>query len=380
MIPYGKHHLEADDIAAVVDVLENQFLTQGQQVPLFEQALVDYTGASHCVAVNSGTSALHIACLAAELGTDDWLWTSPISFVASANCGLYCGAHIDFVDIDPVTRNICPNALADKLATAKQQDKLPKILVVVHFAGLSCEMQRIKQLADQYGVWLIEDAAHGLGGHYQGAAIGSCAYSHMTCLSFHPVKSITTAEGGAVTTNDAYLAKQLALYAKHGVTRDSELMVGESEGPWYYQQVALGYNYRLSDLQAALGISQLKKLSRFIQKRTELAEVYTQAFANTALKLPVVTDGNASAWHIYMIEVPHSRREIFARLQEKGIGVNVHYIPIHLQPYYRQLGFEPGNFPHAEQFYAGAITLPLYPDLTAEQQAYVIDCVKEAIA
>lgn len=382
MIPYGKHQVVDADIAAVVDVLENQFLTQGQMVPAFEQALCDYTQASYCTAVNSGTSGLHVACLALNVGPGDCVWTSPNSFVASANCALYCGADVDFVDINPLTRNLDTDKLATKLANAEREGKLPKALVVVHFAGLSCDMATISALAEQYGVKVIEDAAHGLGGFYQQLPIGSCKYSDVAVLSFHPVKSITTAEGGAVTTNDLTLAERIVLFAKHGVTRDPKKLT-EQQGPWYYQQQELGFNYRLSDIHAALGLSQLKRLDAFITARRTLAHRYHEAFSDLPVQLPIPSGlaTDSSAWHLYMIEILRGDRKIlFEQLHSKGVGVNVHYIPIHLQPYYKNLGFRAGQFPSAERFYQRALTLPLFPDLTTEQQDYVISAVKEVLA
>ncbi|MDN4500888.1 UDP-4-amino-4,6-dideoxy-N-acetyl-beta-L-altrosamine transaminase [Alteromonadaceae bacterium BrNp21-10] len=378
MIPYGKHAVNQTDIDAVVKVLEQQFLTQGEQVPAFEQALATYCQSQYAVAVNSGTSALHIACLAIGVGEGDVVWTSPLSFVASANCALYCGAKVDFVDIDAVTRNLCVDNLAQKLATATQ---LPKALVVVHYAGVSCDMQAISALAKQYGFAVIEDACHGLGGQYQNKPIGSCQYSDMTVLSFHPVKSITTAEGGAVLTNNPELQKQLVLYAKHGITRDESLMQQPSPGDWYYEQIALGFNYRLSDLHAALGISQLNRLDDFIQRRRRLVKNYQQQLQTLPLQLPDMQQVDTSAWHIYTVALKeHDRRQVFNALKAKGIGVNVHYIPIHLQPYYRQLGFKLGDFPIAEGFYHRALTLPLYPDLSDAEQTQVVDVLHEVLS
>jgi UDP-4-amino-4,6-dideoxy-N-acetyl-beta-L-altrosamine transaminase len=380
MIPYGKHLVNEDDVDAVVEVLRNQFLTQGTVVPKFEQALCEYTGANHCVAVNSATSGLHVACLAAGVAAGDSVWTVPNSFVASANCALYCGATIDFVDIDPLTRNIDISALETKLQHAATQNRLPKALIVVHFSGLSCEMQTIQKLTHLYSIVLIEDAAHGLGGSYQQSKIGSCVYSDMSVLSFHPVKSITSAEGGAVLTNQSQLYQKLQLFAKHGVTKDPSQYQGESHGPWYYQQLELGYNYRLSDLHAALGLSQLSKLDVFIQKRSKLAKVYDNALADLPLKLPVEEPQFKSAWHLYMVElIQHDRQHIYQQLHDKGVGVNVHYIPIHLQPYYQQLGFKQGDFPVSEHFYQNALTLPLFPSLTDIEQAKVIAVLHEVL-
>ncbi|PKH99757.1 UDP-4-amino-4,6-dideoxy-N-acetyl-beta-L-altrosamine transaminase [Glaciecola sp. 33A] len=394
MIPYGKHDISGDDIDAVVDVLENHFLTQGSKVPEFEQALCDYTSAQFCTAVNSATSGLHVACLAAGVTHGDIVWTTPNSFVASANCALYCSAKIDFVDMDEHTRNIDIVKLSAKLAYAKQAGQLPKALVVVHFAGFSCDMQVIANLLSGLGIVLIEDAAHGLGGSYNGRKMGSCEYSDITVLSFHPVKSITTAEGGAVLTNNPELAQEIVLFAKHGITREQGLFDAETTkislaGDWYYQQLTLGYNYRLSDMQAALGISQLKKLDDFIVARQQKANFYLQALAHLPLILPQQTSiDNQSAWHIFVVELKtqggdanraQTRKSVYQQLVEKGIGVNVHYIPIHLHPFYQQLGFKYGDFPCAERYYERAITLPLYPSLTGQQQQAVVDALTEIL-
>ncbi|WP_340680537.1 UDP-4-amino-4,6-dideoxy-N-acetyl-beta-L-altrosamine transaminase [Paraglaciecola sp.] len=380
MIPYGLHTIDDADVESVIDVLRNQFLTQGTVVPQFEQALCVYTGAKHAVAVNSATSGLHIACLAAGVGQGDIVWTVPNSFVASANCARFCGADVDFVDINAVTRNIDVTALAEKLQIAAKHNKLPKALIVVHFAGLSCDMLNIHKLTSTYHIVLIEDAAHALGGDYLGRKIGCCQYSAMTVLSFHPVKSITTAEGGAVLTNNSAYFTKLQLFAKHGVTRDPALMQGESDGPWYYQQVELGYNYRLSDLHAALGITQLQKLEQFIAKRRLLAQCYKQKLAELPLSLPCNESYEHSAWHLYMVELTqHDRLNTYQRLHQLGIGVNVHYIPIHLQPYYQALGFKLGDFPVAEQFYQHALTLPLFPSMTEDEQRKVITVLHEVL-
>ena len=380
MIPYGKHLIDEQDIDAVVDVLRNQFLTQGSIVPKFEQALCDYTGCQYATAVNSATSGLHVACLAAGLVKNDLVWTVPNSFVASANCALYCGATIDFVDIDKTTRNIDVDALTDKLTLAAKSNSLPKVLIVVDFSGLSCDMQVIHALTQKYAVVLIEDAAHALGGSYRQQKVGSCQYCEMSVLSFHPVKSITSAEGGAVLTNSKIYDDKIKLFGKHGVTRDVDQMVTESHGPWYYQQVALGYNYRLSDLHAALGLSQLSKLDSFILRRTELALRYQRMLSDLPLKLPAFRDYSKSAWHLYMVELTqHDRKSVYEQLHVKGVGVNVHYIPIHLHPYYQQLGFKKGHFPVAENFYYNALTLPLFPSLSDEQQNTVIDVLHEVL-
>lgn len=381
IIPYGKHVVDEADIESVVDVLKNRFLTQGQTVPEFELALCNYTGAKFATAVNSATSGLHVACLALGVGPGDIVWTAPNSFVASANCARYCGADVDFVDIDSNTRNMCVPSLESKLVKAKGDNCLPKAIVVVHFSGLSCDMKAIASLAKKYGVAIIEDAAHALGGEYLGSKIGSCDYSDVCVLSFHPVKSITTAEGGAVLTNNEELHKKNILFAKHGVTRDPEQMIGSTEGPWFYQQVELGFNYRLSDLHAALGLSQLSKLDTFIAARVKLAQRYQSKLARLPLTLPSSDSESQSAWHIYMIELKtHDRSAIYHALQERGIGVNVHYIPIHYHPYYQKLGFARGDFPTSERFYQCAITLPLFPSMTVQQQDRVIDALHEVLA
>lgn len=380
-IPYGRHFIDSDDIDAVVDVLENHFLTQGAKVPEFERALCDYTNALFATAVNSATSGLHVACLALGVTKGDLVWTVPNSFVASANCAVYCGAEIDFVDIDVSTRNISISQLEEKLAKAKIKGRLPKVLIPVHFSGASCDMQKIRSLANEYGFGVIEDAAHGLGGSYLEGKIGSCEYSDITVLSFHPVKSMTTAEGGAVLTNCPTLNKQILLYAKHGVTRDPDLMQSESDGPWYYQQVALGYNYRLSDLHSALGISQLKKLDGFVVKRRELVANYNSKLADLPLLLPQAEELHNSAWHLYMVELQrHDRRAVYEKLHAGGIGVNVHYIPIHMQPFYQSMGFRKGDFPNSEKFYHNALTLPLFPSMTADDQDRVIQALNEVLA
>ncbi|MDC0601516.1 UDP-4-amino-4,6-dideoxy-N-acetyl-beta-L-altrosamine transaminase [Aliiglaciecola sp.] len=380
-IPYGRHFIDSDDIDAVVDVLENHFLTQGAKVPEFERALCDYTNARFATAVNSATSGLHVACLALGVTKGDLVWTVPNSFVASANCAVYCGAEIDFVDIDASTRNISISQLEEKLAKAKTKGRLPKVLIPVHFSGASCDMQKIQHLANEYGFRVIEDAAHGLGGSYLKSKIGSCEHSDITVLSFHPVKSMTTAEGGAVLTNCPALNKQILLYAKHGVTRDPDLMQSEADGPWYYQQVTLGYNYRLSDLHSALGISQLKKLDGFVVKRRELVARYNTELKHLPLSLPLSEELHCSAWHLYMVELQeHDRKAVYEKLHAKGIGVNVHYIPIHLQPFYQNMGFRKGDFPNSEKFYHNALTLPLFPSMTADDQHRVIQALNEVLA
>lgn len=380
MIPYGSHSINNDDVDAVIDVLKNEFLTQGQQVPLFEQNLCKYTGASYAVSCNSGTSGLHMACLAAGIGPGDRVWTSPNSFVASANCARYCGADVDFVDIDPVTRNISLSELKRKLVKAEHAGKLPKAIVAVHFAGSSCGMKAISELTSPHGIILIEDAAHGLGGRdAHGHPIGKAIYSDFVVFSFHPVKSLTTAEGGAVLTNTEAYANALRAVASHGISRDkSQFPEDEQASAWFYSQHTLGFNYRLSDLHAALGNSQIKRLDEFVAARLLLARRYDSELAGLPVKRPLLDEG--SAWHLYVIELEnHTRREIFDALRVRGIGVNVHYIPIYHHPYYQQLGFEHRDYPACEKYYKNAITLPLYPELSADMQDKVITTLHEVL-
>lgn len=380
MIPYGRQTITEDDIAAVAEVLRSDFLTQGDRVPAFEKALTDWTGAEHAVAVNSATSALHIACMALGLGEGDLLWTTPISFVASSNCALYCGADVDFVDIDPDTCNMSVATLRSKLETARDVGRLPKIVVPVHLTGQVCEMAEIGALAKEFGFRVIEDASHAIGGSYADEPVGNCRHSDITVFSFHPVKIVTTAEGGAAMTNDAELAQKMQLFRSHGVTRDTELMVGENDGPWYYQQVALGYNYRMTDLQGALGVSQMNQLKSSIERRHAIASRYDEAFADLPIAIPRQFPGQHSGYHLYVIRLtddhPLDRAAAFEQLRAAGIGVNVHYIPIHLQPYYRDMGFGLGDFPEAENYYSQAISLPMFPALTDADQAQVIDAVR----
>ena len=380
MIPYGRQDITQADIDAVVEVLRSDFLTQGPVVPMFEQAVATYCGAQHAVAVNSATSALHIACLALNLGPDDWLWTSPITFVASANCGLYCGAQVDFVDIDPRTYNLCPQALERKLVAAEREGRLPKVIIPVHLCGQPCDMRAIHVLAQRFGFKVIEDASHAIGGKYQGESIGSCRYSDITVFSFHPVKIITSGEGGMATTNDETLDQKMKLLRSHGITRDPALMTHVADGPWYYQQVDLGWNYRMTDIHAALGLSQMTRLEPYIVRRHLIADCYDEAFETASVKSPLRQTDRYSALHLYVIQVgPRcSHKDTFARLRELSIGVNLHYIPVHLQPYYRRFGFSEGDFPNAESYYHRAISLPIYPSLSSAQQDQVITAVQEA--
>ncbi|HBC7344800.1 TPA: UDP-4-amino-4,6-dideoxy-N-acetyl-beta-L-altrosamine transaminase [Citrobacter koseri] len=378
-IPYGRQDISDEDINAVVDVLKSDFLTQGPCVPQFEQAIADYVGVKHAVAVNSATSALHVACLALGLKKGDWLWTSPNTFVASANCALYCGANVSFVDIDPQTYNMSVSALKAKLATAKANGVLPKVVVPVAFAGQSCEMEEIHQLSKEYGFAIIEDASHAIGGSYQGVKIGNSRFADITILSFHPVKIITTAEGGMALTNCDSLAEKLQLFRSHGITRDGDKMTKATEGGWYYQQVDLGLNYRMTELQAALGVSQLKRIEDFVARRHELARRYDAAFEGVPVSTPLQSPGGYSALHLYPLTVndPAQRKPLFDYLRDKGIGVNVHYIPVHTQPYYEQLGHKAGDYPIAENYYSRAISIPMYSTLSDEEQNYVIKCIRE---
>ncbi|QQZ29931.1 UDP-4-amino-4,6-dideoxy-N-acetyl-beta-L-altrosamine transaminase [Thiothrix subterranea] len=376
VIPYGRQDISEADIQAVVDVLRSDFLTQGPAVPAFEQAVSDYCGVQHAVAVNSATSALHIACLALGVGKGDVVWTSPITFVASANCALYCGASVDFVDIDPRTYNLSVEQLQMKLEQARQQNRLPKVVIPVHLCGQPCEMERIHQLSQEFGFKIIEDASHAIGGKYQDEPIGSCRYSDITIFSFHPVKIITTAEGGIAVTNHAELAEKMALLRSHGITRDPAQMTHESDGAWYYQQVDLGFNYRMTDMQAALGLSQMQRLDPFVQRRHELAQRYNELLAHLPLTLPWQHPDSYSGLHLYVIRlqldaIQLTHREVFDALRQQGIGVNLHYIPVHRQPYYQAMGFESGNFPEAELYYQEAISLPMFSAMTDEQQETV---------
>lgn len=385
MIPYGKQDIAQDDIDAVVDVLRSDFLTQGPMVPRFEQAVADYCGAHHAVAVNSATSALHLACLALGLGPGDWLWTTPITFVASANCGLYCGAQVDFVDIDPETLNLCPSALERKLTEAKQSGRLPKIVVPVHLCGQPCNMQAIHALAQRFGFKVIEDASHAIGGRYRAEPVGSCRYSDVTVFSFHPVKIITTAEGGMALTNNPDVARRMALLRSHGITREPQQMTRTTDGPWYYEQIELGFNYRMTELQAALGLSQMTRLDRYVERRHELALHYADLLGDLPVKLPTRQADSHSAMHLYIIrlqldKIRCSHREVFERMQQSGIGVNLHYIPIHTQPWYVRMGFRPNAFPQAMAYYREAITLPLYPSLTETAQRAVASALRQVVS
>lgn len=385
MIPYGHQDVTQADIDAVVEVLRSDFLTQGPAVPGFEHAVASYCGVAHAIAANNATSALHLACLALGLGPGDRLWTSPITFVASANCALYCGAEVDFVDIDPRTLNLSPRCLEDKLQKAEQEGRLPKIVVPVHLCGQACEMQAIHALSQRYGFRIIEDASHAIGGRYRGEPIGNCRYSDITVFSFHPVKIITTAEGGMAVSNDAALAGQMALLRSHGITRDPGRMTHAPEGPWYYQQIGLGYNYRMTELQAALGTSQMQRIDAYVARRHALAERYDALLADLPVATPWQHPDTRSALHLYPIRLDLNRisathRAVFEALREAGIGVNLHYIPVPSHPYYQAMGFRARDYPEAERYYREAITLPLFPTLTHLQQDHTVAALRKALS
>jgi len=384
MIPYGRQHISDADVQAVVDVLCSDFLTQGPAIPSFEKAVGAYCGAQHAIAVNSATSALHIACLALGVGPNDRVWTTPITFVASANCALYCGAQVDFVDIEPRTYNLCVDRLAEKLAQAKAADCLPTVVIPVHLTGQPCDMAGIHALSLQYGFKIIEDASHAIGGRYKDEPIGNGRYSDITVFSFHPVKIITTGEGGMAVTNDAQLAKRMRRLSSHGITRDESEMTHSSDGPWYYQQIDLGYNYRMTDIQAALGLSQMQRLTEFVTKRKEIADRYDKLLAGLPVATPWQHPDSHSSRHLYVIrlkreEIRKTHRAVFEALRRMDIGVNLHYIPVYLQPYYERYGFKSGYCPQAERYYAEAISLPMYPGLAEQQQDKVVSALKETV-
>ena len=381
MIPYGKQIISQKDIDAVIEVLQSDFLTQGPKVPAFETKVSQLVGAKYAFATSNATAALHVACLSLGVNENDTVWTSPNTFVASANCALYCNAKVDFVDIDATTGNMSISALERKLEQAKANGSLPKVVIPVHFAGQSCDMKAIHALSQDYGFKIIEDASHAIGGQYLGQAIGNCRFSDICVFSFHPVKIVTTAEGGMALTNDEDLAQNLALYRSHGVTRDSQLLRDNDQGPWFYEQLALGFNYRMTELQAALGFSQLENLNDWIVQRNQLAATYDSAFAHVSEVTTLsVEKGNLSAYHLYVIQVPfHKRRPLFEHLRQNKIGVNVHYIPVYKQPYYQDMGFANDYCPQTEHYYAGAITLPLHPSLTNDEQNLIVKQIKEGL-
>lgn len=383
-IPYGRQDINQEDIDAVIQVLQSDWLTQGPTIEQFEKKVAEYCGAKYAVSVNSATSALHIACMAAGLGQEDALWTSPNTFVASANCARYCGAGVDFVDIDFRTYNMSVDKLEQKLIHAKREGRLPKVVIPVHFSGQSCEMDKISMLAKEYSFTVIEDASHAIGGSYKSKKVGSCTFSDMTVFSFHPVKIVTTAEGGMVLTNSLELYEKLIQFRSHGITRNPGLMTEEMHGPWYYQQISLGYNYRMTDIQAALGCSQLERLDEFVTRRQVIAEKYNHALQNLPLVLPWQHPDTYSAYHLYVICLEEDRlrkthKQVFEELRQAGIGVNLHYIPVHTQPYYVQFGFQWGDFPVSEYYYSTAISIPMYAAMTEEQQDVVIKTLTEVL-
>lgn len=384
MIPYGRQEVTDDDIAAVEAVLRSEYLTQGPAIQKFERTVADYCGVRHGVTANSATSALHLACLALGVGKGDLVWTSPITFVASANCALYCGASVDFVDIDPLTCNMSALRLAEKLEAAKVSGRLPKVVIPVHLCGQPCDMERIRAVADRYAVRIIEDASHAVGARYKGEPVGNCRYSDITVFSFHPVKIVTTGEGGMALTNSSELAQKMELLRSHGITRDPSLMSREPDGPWYYQQIALGFNYRMTDIQAALGSSQFQRVDEYVATRQRLARRYDEMLAGLPVTSPPRNQDSLSAVHLYVIRIAadafrKSHRDIFISLRERGIGVNLHYIPLHTQPYYRALGFDKVEFPEAEQYYKTAISLPLYSSLSEPDQDRVVATLRAVL-
>lgn len=376
-IPYGRQNISEADINTVVNVLKSDYLTQGPAVPKFENIVAEYCSAKYAIAVNSATSALHVACLALGVGPGDRVWTSPISFVASANCARYCGADVDFVDIDPLTYNMSVDALAAKLADAEINGSLPKVVIPVHLCGQPCDMEGIHALSKKYGFYIIEDASHAIGGRYKEEPIGNCRYSSITVFSFHPVKIITTGEGGMALTNDPNLMVRLARLRSHGITREPDEMTVDPDGPWYYQQLELGYNYRMTDIQAALGISQMQRLDEFVVARHKVADVYEKLMASLPVTRPWQHSDGYSAFHLYVVRlqldaIDSSHKQVFERMRAAGIGVNLHYIPIYRQPYYAKDGYDPNDFPEAERYYKEAISLPMYPGLTEAQQKEVV--------
>jgi UDP-4-amino-4,6-dideoxy-N-acetyl-beta-L-altrosamine transaminase len=384
MIPYGRQDISEEDIQAVINVLRSDYLTQGPAIPAFEKSIADYCSAQYGIAVNSATSALHIACLALGVGKDDVVWTTPITFVASANCALYCGATVDFVDIDPHTYNMSVERLAEKLEQAQKNNTLPKVVIPVHLCGQPCDMAGIHALSQQYDFNIIEDASHAIGGKYKDQPIGNCRYSNITVFSFHPVKIITTGEGGMAVTNDMALANRMQLLRSHGITRDPVNMTHAPDGQWYYQQIDLGFNYRMTDLQAALGLSQMSRLDEFVNKRHDIAYRYNQDLGILPLTIPWQHTDSYSGLHLYVIrlkldQIDKTHRQVFEELRIAGIGVNLHYIPVYRQPYYGKLGFKTQYCPEAEDYYAEAISLPLFPGLSSKDQQNVITILTEIL-
>ena len=384
MIPYGRQNITEEDIKAVSDVLKSDFLTQGNAVPEFESSVSNYCNVKYAFAVNSATSALHIACLALDVKPNDIVWTSAISFVASANCALYCGASVDFVDIDSETYNMCTKSLNAKLEQASKLGKLPKVVIPVHLTGQPCEMSEIYKLSKKYNFKIIEDASHAIGANYKKSKIGDCKYSDIAVFSFHPVKIITTGEGGMATTNNKNIAEKLSLLRTHGITRNEDIMINKSDGPWYYEQIDLGFNYRMTDIQAALGVSQMNRLDEFIQKRHKIFERYNKYFRDLPIKTPWQNYNCFSSMHLYVIRVDShesglSHKALFNFLKDNKIGVNIHYIPIYRQPYYSKFGYKYSDFPESEKYYSEAISIPIYPDLDKKSQEYICDLIKSQV-
>tara|TARA_B100000945_G_C20354322_1_gene583844 strand:- start:24 stop:1190 length:1167 start_codon:yes stop_codon:yes gene_type:complete len=385
MIPYGRQNISEEDVKAVSDVLKSDFLTQGNAVPEFENKVSEYCNVNFAFAVNSATSALHISCLALDVGPNDIVWTSAVSFVASANCALYCGASIDFVDIDANTYNMCVKSLSAKLEQASKSGKLPKVVIPVHLTGQPCEMEEIYELSKKYKFKIIEDASHAIGARYKNTKIGDCKYSDIAVFSFHPVKIITTGEGGMVTTNDKKIAEKLSLYRTHGITRDESAMQNIPDGPWYYEQIKLGFNYRMTDIQAALGVSQMNRLDSFLQKRHEIFDRYNEYFQDLpVIKTPWQNKDSYSSLHLYVIRVDNSKSKmnhnaLFNHLRDNNIGVNIHYIPIYRQPFYSKLGFNFSDFPESEKYYSEAISIPIYPDLEEKSQEFIYKLIKSQV-
>lgn len=382
-IPYGRQDINQKDIDAVIEVLNSDFLTQGPVVPAFEMAVTEYCGAKHAVAVNSATSALHISCLALGVAPGDWVWTSPITFVASANCVLYCGAKVDFVDIDPITYNISVERLAEKLEVAEKENRVPKVVIPVHLCGQSCDMEGIYALSQRYGFKIIEDASHATGGKYKGEPIGNCKYSDITVFSFHPVKIITTGEGGMALTNNSDIASRMARLRSHGITRIPIEMTHVPDGPWYYQQIELGFNYRMTDLAAALGLSQMKRLDEFVNRRQGIASLYNDLLVDLNMMTPWQHPDTYSSFHLYVVRITNdgtiNRNTVFERLRASGILVNLHYIPVYNHPVYQVMGFNPSDFPEAERYYSEAISLPIYSTLTDAEVEDIIEKIRKPL-
>ena len=382
MIPYGKQDVSEEDIKAVINVLRSDFLTQGPIVPAFESAVTSYCGVKFGYAVNSATSALHIACLALEVGPGDIVWTSPITFVASANCALYCGATVDFVDIDAATYNMSVSVLEEKLEKAEKVGRLPKVVIPVHLAGQSCQMSEIYELSKKYGFKIIEDASHAIGGRYLNEPVGNCRFSDICVFSFHPVKIITTGEGGMALTNNPDLAIALNRYRSHGIVRQPSEMTKVPDGPWYYQQIDLGYNYRMTDIQAALGLSQMSRLDEFVSSRHVLANRYNELLKEDWIELPWQHPDTYSGLHLYIIRLKKNKqgithRQLFEKLRTSGILVNLHYIPVYTHPYYEEIGYDRNEFPQAESYYSEAISIPMFATLTPSEQQFVVDTIKK---